>query len=343
MLNRRNFISSAFAGAGVATLPASFAKPSQLSHKERVDFALAGKPLDRPPFSMWQHFNKPTAREEAQFLLDFHRQYDTDIVKVMNDFDYPGSTTGKWYDLKPLASPYPNQLETLEHIRDGLLGDAYFIDTLYGPHMTALLLLAASPEFAGKKMSEDGVMDQVGNKLQEFQKNNPHGWEDVMEAITESTINHIKQAKKIGTSGALVSIFNATSKFNSVADYEHLSRPYDKRVLEALADTKLTMLHLHFLEMPYLDQFHDFPAPVINYSVKTSGIPISAVRQRYAQTIAGGIDEVDFNQLSVDQIRSQWTSARQQAGSKYIITPGCSVPDSATAEALSRVRASIAT
>ena len=103
------------------------------------------------------------------------------------------------------------------------------------------------------------------------------------------------------------------------------------------------MLHLHFLEMPYLDQFHDFPAPVINYSVKSSGIPISAVRQRYAQTIAGGIDEVDFNQLSVDQMRSQWTSARQQAGRKYIITPGCSVPDSATAEALSSVRASIAT
>jgi hypothetical protein len=93
--------------------------------------------------------------------------------------------------------------------------------------------------------------------------------------------------------------------------------------------------------MPYLDQFQDFPAPVINYSVKTSGIPVSAVRQRYAQTIAGGIDEINFNQLSVEEIRSQWMSARQQAGSKYIITPGCSVPDSATAEALSRVRSSI--
>ena len=50
-----------------------------------------------------------------------------------------------------LKTPYPEQLHTLELIRDGLNGDAYFIDTLYGPYMTAMLLLAAEPEFAGKK------------------------------------------------------------------------------------------------------------------------------------------------------------------------------------------------
>jgi hypothetical protein len=70
-------------------------------------------------------------------------------------------------------------------------------------------------------------------------------------------------------------IFNAESKFGSVADYERYTRPYDKRVFEALTDTKLTILHLHYLERPYLGQFKDFNAPVIQYSVKTSGIPIS--------------------------------------------------------------------
>ena len=71
-----------------------------------------------------------------------------------------------------------------------------------------------------------------------------------MEAITQSTINHIRRSQEIGCSGTLVSIFNATSKFGSVADYERYSRPYDKRVLAALADTKLTLLHLHTLERP---------------------------------------------------------------------------------------------
>jgi hypothetical protein len=44
-------------------------------------------------------------RLEAQDHLEFHRTYNTDIVEVMNDFDYPQSTTGKWYEPKPLDSP----------------------------------------------------------------------------------------------------------------------------------------------------------------------------------------------------------------------------------------------
>ena len=158
-----------------------------------------------------------------------------------------------------------------------------------------------------------------------------------MEAITQSTINHIHSSQEIGCSGTLVSIFNATSKFGSVSDYERYSRPYDKRVLAALADTKLTFLHLHTLERPYIEQFRDFAAPVINYSVKTSGIPIAEMRKSYSQPIAGGVDEVDFDHLTTEDIRRQWTLAREQAGSKYIITPGCSVPDASTDAELSRM------
>ena len=107
--------------------------------------------------------------------------------------------------------------------------------------------------------------------------------------------------------------------------------------LKALADTKLTLLHLHTLERPFLDQFKDFSAPVINYSVKTSGIPVAEVRKVYSQAIAGGVDEVDFDKLTTEEIRKQWTLAREQAGSKYIITPGCSVPDASTAAELARM------
>ncbi len=328
MLNRREFVYSL---AAAAMMPSGVA----LSHKERVDHALAGEESDRPPFSMWHHYKRPTAALEAQDHLDFHRRYDTDFVKVMNDFDYPRSKTGKWYELDPLENPYPEQLHTLELIRDGLHGDAYFIDTLYGPYMTAMLLLAAEPEFKAKGGDEDRT--DVINHLHTFQKENTAEWDAMMEAITQSTINHIRRAQAIGTSGTLVSIFNATSKFGSVEDYEKYSRPYDKRVLAALADTKLTLLHLHTLERPFLSQFEDFQAPVINYSVKTSGIPITEVRKMYKQPIAGGVDEVDFDKLTVEQIKKQWRLAREEAGAKYIITPGCSVPDASTDAELTRM------
>jgi uroporphyrinogen decarboxylase len=201
--------------------------------------------------------------------------------------------------------------------------------------MTAMLLFAAQPEYASKGKSDE-TSDAVIRGLHAFQQENTQAWENAIEAITQSTINHIHRAKQIGTSGALVSIFNATSKFGSVAEFERYSRPYDKRVLDALGDTKLTFLHLHFLDRPYLDQFKDFHAPVINYSQKTSGISIADVRKQYSQVIAGGVDEVDFDKLTTGEIRKQWTVAREQAGNKYIITPGCSVPDASTPAELAR-------
>ncbi len=316
--------------------PFSWSKTTPLTHKERVDRALRGEPLDRPPFTLWHHYKRPTAELEAQDHLDFHRRYDTDIVKVMNDFDYPKSKTGKWYELEPLASPYPEQLNTLKLVRDGLNGDAYFIDTIYGPYMTAMLLLAAEPQFASAPKTEEG-MGQVVAALRTFQQEHTAEWQQALEAITQSTINHIKASQQLGASGTLFSIMNATTKAGTVEDYVRYSRPYDKRVADALADTRLSFLHLHFLDRPFLTQFQDFHTPVINYSVKTSGIPVAEVRALYSQAIAGGVDEVDFDKLTTKEIRKQWTAAQAQAGAKYIITPGCSVPDASTDADLARM------
>jgi uroporphyrinogen decarboxylase len=330
MMNRRNFLSSAAAAAStVLARPLWGTGTSQITHKERVDRALRGEDVDRPPFTFYHHYKRPTAQQEADDHLAFHRAYSTDIVKVMNDFDYPKSTTEKWYELKPVNSPFPGQLATLERVRDGLNGDAYFIDTIYGPYMTAMILYQSQAQFANLPKS-DGAKDEQIKSLHAFQQQNSEGWHTALEAITQSTLNHIRQAKAIGVSGTLVSVFNAESKFGSVEDYQNYSRPYDKLVFEALADTPLTVLHLHYLERPYIDLFQDFRAPIVQHSVKTSGISVAEMRKHYAQPILGGVDEIDFRKLTTADIRTQWTEAREQAGAKYIAAPGCSVPDNTT-------------
>jgi len=96
------------------------------------------------------------------------------------------------------------------------------------------------------------------------------------------------------------------------------------------------VLHLHYLERPYLDQFKDFHAPVLQYSVKTSGIPISEVRQKYSQPLLGGVDEIDYRKLTTEEIRFQWKDARSQAGAKYVAAPGCSIPNDSTPDELAR-------
>jgi hypothetical protein len=58
---------------------------------ERVRATLAGKPVDHPPFAIWYHFGTQHAVADftARAHLDFFQHYDVDLLKVMNDYDYP--------------------------------------------------------------------------------------------------------------------------------------------------------------------------------------------------------------------------------------------------------------
>jgi uroporphyrinogen decarboxylase len=307
---RREFLISA-ATAAVASRPVFGA--ALITRKKRVDRALKGADLDRPPFTLWHHFRLKTAEEHAARTLEFHRQYNTDIVKVMSDFPYP-KPAGKWYELKPLENPFPDQIRALELIRQGLNGDAYFVETIFNPFNVA------------EKLSSREDVRRLRDK-------NPQALLDALEVITQSEINHAKRAIATGAHGILLAVANANSKELSLADYARFNAPFDKRILDAVSGEPLNVLHLH-VERDYLDQFQNFAAPVINYSLHVTGIPVAEVHAKFpGHVIAGGIDEVNYKTLTRKQIKSQWESASQAAGKKFILTPGCSVPnDSSTAE-----------
>src|ERR1700680_1193978 len=97
-----------------------------LTRKERIARALAGRDVDRPPFTHWHHFGPQTPEEHAKAILEYHGKYKTDIVKVMSDYPYP-KPEGNWYELKVLDNPFPEQIRALELIRDGLHADAYIL------------------------------------------------------------------------------------------------------------------------------------------------------------------------------------------------------------------------
>jgi len=306
---RREFLTSALA---VAT-PAAFGRAA-LSPKERVDRALAGQDVDRPPFTFWHHFGLNTAEAHAARTLEFHRLHRTDLVKVMSDFPYP-KPTGKWYELKVNANPFPDQIHALELIRNGLQGNADMIETVFNPW-----------NVAQKLSSKEEVL--------RLKEENPQALIDALDKITQSEVAHAKLALAAGASGVLFSIANVNSQELSVADYEKFSRPFDERFLEGISGAKLNFMHVH-VEPAYLSQLHGFTAPVFNYSLHVSGIPIAEVRRQFpAWVVAGGIDEVHYRKLAPAELRAQWQAASQAAGRRFILTPGCSVPNDSTPEEL---------
>ena len=63
---------------------------AEMSKWERVEAALAGEAVDRPPVSLWQHFPEQdqTAEALATSTLAWQERYDNDFIKFMPPGDY---------------------------------------------------------------------------------------------------------------------------------------------------------------------------------------------------------------------------------------------------------------
>jgi len=155
--------------------------------------------------------------------------------------------------------------------------------------------------------------------------------------IAKSEANHARRAVAAGAAGVFIAIANAQDGIMTQADYAKFSEPFDRLLLEAVRSAPLNVLHLHG-DKVYLDRFYKgWPAFAINYSMHGTGVPMAKVRAGYSGVIMGGIDEVNYRKLTPADLEKQWTDASQAAGKKFILTPGCSVPNDSSDEELSRL------
>jgi len=110
---------------------------------ERVRATLAGRQVDRAPFTVWYHFGGQHASAErtAQSHLEFFDHYDLDLLKLMNDYDYPmpagmevvatAADLARLLPFDPLKTPFATQLQTVEIVARALRDRALFLDTVF--------------------------------------------------------------------------------------------------------------------------------------------------------------------------------------------------------------------
>jgi uroporphyrinogen decarboxylase len=312
MTTRRRILLAA-AGALASTVRGA----ARFSPRERVDRARNGQPVDRPPFSFWHHFGLQDQPPEkhARATIAFHRQFHTDLVKVMSDFPYP-KPGGRWYELSEQPDPFPAQIRALELIRAGV--ETYFVETIFNPWNVA------------EKLSSPQEVERLKNEK-------PAALADALEVIARSEANHARKAVAAGAAGIFLAIANAQPEILREEEYARFSEPFDRLILEAVKDAPLNILHLHG-DHVYLDRFaNPWPASVINYSVEGTGVPFSEFRRRYAGVLMGGLDYQNFRSLDENALKTQWHEAQQQAGARFILTPGCSVPNDSTDAELRRL------
>ena len=285
---------------------------------ERVRATLAGKPVDRPPFTIWYHFGNQHASPErtAQVHLEFFEAYDLDLLKVMNDYDYPMpegmEVMATPDDLKRLApldvtrTPLGQQLKAIELISRSLKGEALFVDTVFNAWNTVRRNL-------------------VKEAMEPLMAKHPGALEAALQIVNDNLIQYALASLERGAAGIFLSV-PASAESITPEQYARFMRPFDLQLLKAIRGKgECHILHAHG-ETLYLDQILDYPVHALSWADLNGGPSIAEARRRTPLTLMTGMDHIKFPYVSARAIRDQVKTARAQAGNtKFILAPGCSV------------------
>ena len=306
------------------------------THRERIQAALRGEIIDRPPVALWRHF--PVDDESAESLataqLGFQELYDFDLVKVtpassfsVRDWgvedEWRGNAEGTrtytkrfireprdWERLTILEPTAPNlarQLECLGLIRARLGQHTPVLQTVFNP-------LAQAKHLAGEPT------------LMQHLRTHPVAVERGLRTIAESTRLFIQAATRQGIDGIFYAVQHAQGRLLSREDFVRFSREADIMLLRSASDMWCNVLHLHGEDV-YFDAVVDYPAQVINWHDREAGPALGEAGGRWPRGLCGGLSRntlVTGTAKDVAREAAEAFAAPDRA--RLILSTGCVVP-----------------
>lgn len=272
-----------------------------MNHFERIRAALNFEPVDRVPVNLWSHLpevdQSPVALAKTQ--VEFARKYDFDFIKLMpfglygvEDYgaeikyyaqrDHPAVLANpaitnyhEWLNIEPLNGQfgtYGKQVELAKYTKQ-LAGDEFpIIQTIFNPLTTALKL--------------------AGNRLVLDIKEHPEEVRHALDALTETTINFIRENISAGVDGFFFAIQTATSNLFTREEYLQFGVPYDQRVLDAFKDeTWFNVAHIHG-DNTYFDIIANYPVQALNWHDRAIGPSLKEARGLTNKALIGGLQEL---------------------------------------------------
>jgi uroporphyrinogen decarboxylase len=314
--------------------------------RSRVDAAVRGGAVDRPPVAAWRHFvdREANAPDLAAAMVQWLRDYDWDFLKINPRATYAVEAWGNRYDsgryrgvgptlvepalrgpadlgrvrrLDPGQGPFGEQLEAVRLIADALGGEAHAIQTAFSPLSYLLALFGGS-----------GADPGAADRLRQLERSDPDGLHGALDAIAATLADYAAEVLRAGASGLFFAVVKlARAGQLTVEEYRRLARPYDLRVLAAVRGAPFTVLHVCG-DGVFLAPFADYPVQAVNWDVLGAGNPSLAEGKRILPTaVAGATGEAGVLQSGTpDEVAALVRSAIEATdGRRLIVAPGCSV------------------
>lgn len=306
-----------------------------MNHRERIQAAISGAAVDRPPVALWRHFpvDDQTAETLAAAHIAWQQQWDWDLLKVtpssayfLYDWGLQDEWTGAvegtreyrkrviekpadWAELPPHDFSQGHlalQSKALKQITETLGPDLPVIMTIFSP-----LSLA-------KKLAGD-------ERMLEHLEQHPDELKVGLEFLTGETIRFVQSLKGTGIAGIFYAVQHASADLLTPAQYREFGQQQDLRVMQAAADQYwFNMLHLHGNNVMF-DLFADYPAQTINWHDRETRPDLKTGQTKIKGAATGGLRRWETMVLGTpEQVRAEALDAIQATGGqRFILGTGC--------------------
>jgi uroporphyrinogen decarboxylase len=308
-----------------------------VTKRQRLEAVIAGEVADRVPVALWRHFpvDDQAPANLAEAIVEFQRQYDFDFVKVTpassfclkdwgSEDEWQGNPEGtraytkrvirepqdwsKLDVLDPSSGWLGGQLACLDAVRGGLPPETPFVQTIFSP-------LAQAKNLVGGQLLVDHLHRAPEHVLRG------------LETITESTVAFVEAVKEHGPAGIFYAIQHASFRFFDIPGYERFGLPFDKKILEAVDDLWLNVLHLHGDALIF-DVCDALPFQIVNWHDRTVGPSLPEASSRIGGAVCGGLRrEASLVLGNPETVKAEASDAiRSMGGRGMVLGAGCVVP-----------------
>jgi uroporphyrinogen-III decarboxylase len=284
--------------------------------------------LDHPPVLLWKHFRIDEPRELAHRTVRFYRDHRLAAAKLMPDIPllFEDRALSSWSQVAQLRRFGPidtvgraaEYVRTVELARRELDSDDVLLVTLFSP--LALIGLWCGPA-----------------ALREMAEGEPSVAHAVLWALAGVVEGLATACRAAGADGVYYSCWG--QDVLSSDQYAEFGIPYDLAGLRGAAGAEFRLLHLHGAVDGGLERYAGYPAQVVGWSEVESSVTLGeGARALGGKFVMGGIRE-DRSGPADAAARAHIDALMREFGTRFVVAPGCSLPDGIGDEALASLRA----
>lgn len=301
-----------------------------MTKKERVQAVLRGEVPDKVPSGFSLHFpverNSGEAGVEAH--LEFFRETDTDIAKIMNEnlIPYQGDirTPEDWKIIGPITKETPiiqRQMDFTKAILDKAPQDTYFLGTLHG-------VTASSIHPIENVYGYDGARTLLVQHLRE--KEAPVL--DAMKQIAEGMCQLAWGYAQAGVDGIYYASLGGETRWFTDEEFARWIEPLDKLILSEIQKSGCgTFLHIckDRLNMERYRSYNEF-CDIVNWGVYEAPYSLEDGKKLFpGKPIMGGLPARTgvMTQGTLEELTQEAKRLATQYGSEpFILGADCTLP-----------------